>query len=264
LASVLRRGERRHDQHGAVDPLNALADLCAQEGLWLHADGAYGAAAILTEEGRQRMQGIERLDSLAVDPHKWLYQPMMAGCAIVRAFEHLRDAFRILPPYLQDKERGAVGVDLCDYGVELSRNFRALKVWMSLKTHGVEAFRQAMEHNLRLARLAEQALRARPHWEIVSPATMGIVAFRYAPSGWDAARVDALNRALVDAMIADGYAIVSSTHPAWARRVAHVYAQLPRHRRRCARDGASAQCVRRVAHPRGEITTYRFGSSPSL
>jgi Glutamate decarboxylase and related PLP-dependent proteins len=112
---------------------------------------------------------------------------------------------------LQDKERGAVGVDLCDYGVELSRNFRALKVWMSLKTHGIEAFRHAMEHNLRLARLAEQALRARPHWEIVSPATMGIVVFRYAPSGWDAARVDALNRALVDAMIADGYAMVSST-----------------------------------------------------
>jgi aromatic-L-amino-acid decarboxylase len=196
---------------GAVDPLDALADLCAHEGLWLHADGAYGATAILTDEGRQRLRGIERLDSLAVDPHKWLYQPMMAGCAIVREFERLRDAFRILPPYLQDKERGAVGVDLCDYGVELSRNFRALKVWMSLKTHGVEAFRQAMEHNLRLARLAEQELRAQPCWEIVSPATMGIVAFRYAPSGWDAARADALNRALVDAMIADGYAMVSST-----------------------------------------------------
>jgi Glutamate decarboxylase and related PLP-dependent proteins len=103
---------------GAVDPLNALADLCAEEGLWLHADGAYGAAAILTEEGKLRLRGIERLDSLAVDPHKWLYQPMMAGCAIVRNFEHLRDAFRILPPYLQDKERGAVGVDLCDYGVD--------------------------------------------------------------------------------------------------------------------------------------------------
>lgn len=196
---------------GAVDPLSALAELCEAEGLWLHADGAYGAAAILTEEGKARLQGIERLHSLAVDPHKWLYQPMMAGCAIVRDFEQLRTAFRILPPYLQDKERGAAGIDLCDYGVELSRNFRALKVWMSLKTHGIEAFRQAMEHNLHLARVAEQAIREIPHWQIVSPATLGVVAFRYAPPELSPQQVDALNRALVDKMIQDGFAMVSST-----------------------------------------------------
>ncbi|MCS7273727.1 MAG: aminotransferase class V-fold PLP-dependent enzyme [Fimbriimonadales bacterium] len=196
---------------GAVDPLEALADLCAEEGLWLHADGAYGAAAILTEEGKRRLRGIHRLDSLAVDPHKWLYQPMMAGCALVRDFEHLRAAFRILPPYLQDKERGATGVDFCDYGVELSRSFRALKVWMALKVRGVDAFRQAMEWNLHLARVAEQALRQLPHWQIVSPATMGIVAFRYAPPTLSEGQADALNRALVDKMIEDGFGMVSST-----------------------------------------------------
>lgn len=196
---------------GAVDPLNALADLCEREGLWLHADGAYGAAAILTEEGKQRLQGIHRLHSLAVDPHKWLYQPMMAGCVLVREFEQLREAFRILPPYLQDKERGTMGVDLCDYGVELSRNFRALKLWMSLKTHGVEAFRAAMEHNLRLAQLAEHELRQLPNWRIVSPATMGILAFRYELPNLAPEQTDALNRALVDAMIEDAYAMVSST-----------------------------------------------------
>ena len=196
---------------GAVDPLNALADLCEQEGLWLHADGAYGAAAILTEEGKQRLQGIHRLDSLAVDPHKWLYQPMMAGCAIVRDFERLREAFRILPPYLQDKEQGVQGIDLCDYGVELSRNFRALKLWMALKTHGVEAFRSAMEWNLHLARVAEQAIRSLPHWRLLSPATMGIVAFRYEPPELNAEQADALNRALVEAMLNDGFALVSST-----------------------------------------------------
>jgi glutamate/tyrosine decarboxylase-like PLP-dependent enzyme len=196
---------------GAVDPLDALADLCNAEGLWLHADGAYGAAAILTQEGKQRLRGIERLHSLALDPHKWLYQPMMAGCALVREFEHLRAAFRILPPYLQDKERGAAGIDLCDYGVELSRNFRALKLWMSLKTHGVEAFRQAMEWNLHLARVAEEAIRRLPDWVIVAPATMGIVAFRYAPPHLDSERADALNRALVEAMLQDGFALVSST-----------------------------------------------------
>ncbi len=196
---------------GAVDPLDALADFCEAEGLWLHADGAYGAPAILTEEGKQRLKGIGRPHSLALDPHKWLYQPMMAGCVLVRQFEQLRQAFHILPPYLQDKERGLPSIDLCDYGIELSRNFRALKVWMAFKVYGIEPFRQAMEHNLHLARYAEQVLRTYPDWEIVSPATMGIVAFRYAPPEWTPERQDWLNRALVDAMLEEGYALVSST-----------------------------------------------------
>lgn len=196
---------------GAVDPLDALADFCEREGLWLHADGAYGAPAILTEEGAQRLKGIERLHSLALDPHKWLYQPMMAGCVLVRQFEQLREAFHILPPYLQDKERGLPGIDLCDYGVELSRNFRALKVWMAFKVFGIEAFRQAMEHNLHLARYAEQIVRDTPEWQVVSPASMGIVAFRFAPSPLSPEAADSLNRALVDAMLEEGYALVSST-----------------------------------------------------
>ncbi|MFQ3610778.1 MAG: aspartate aminotransferase family protein [Fimbriimonadales bacterium] len=195
---------------GAVDPLEALADLCEREGLWLHVDGAYGASAILTAEGHTRLKGIERVDSLAVDPHKWLYQPMMAGCVLVREMRHLYEAFHILPAYLQDKE-GKGGVDLCDYGVELSRNFRALKLWMSLKVFGVDAFRQAMEHNLALARYAEELIRSLPHWRVVSPATMGIVAFRYEPQGYTPEASDALNRALVEAMLNDGFALVSST-----------------------------------------------------
>ncbi len=196
---------------GAVDPLPELVELCRREGLWLHVDGAYGAAMVLTEEGKRLLQGIGEVDSLAIDPHKGFYQPMAAGCVLVREFEHLRDAFRILPPYLQDKERGQAGVDLCDYGVELSRGFRALKLWMSLKVFGLEAFRQAMEHNLQLARYAEMRLRERAYWRIVSPATLGIVAFRYAPPNLTDEQTDALNRALVDAMLTDGFALVSST-----------------------------------------------------
>ncbi len=195
---------------GTVDPLGELADLCEREGLWLHIDGAYGASAILTEEGRTRLEGIGRVHSLAIDPHKCLYQPMMAGCVLVKEMRHLYEAFHILPAYLQDKE-GKGGVDLCDYGIELSRNFRALKLWMSLKVFGIEAFRQAMEHNLALARHAEARLREMPDWQIVSPATMGILAFRYEPSGYSAEAIDALNRALVDAMLEDGFALVSST-----------------------------------------------------
>lgn len=196
---------------GAVDPLPELIQLCRQERLWLHVDGAYGAAMVLTDEGRRLLKGIGEVDSLAIDPHKGFYQPMAAGCVLTREFEHLRDAFRILPPYLQDKERGLPGIDLCDYGVELSRGFRALKLWMSLKVFGLDAFRQTMEHNLALARLAESLLRERAAWQIVSPATLGIVAFRYAPPDLPDESADALNRALVDAMMSDGFAMVSST-----------------------------------------------------
>jgi glutamate/tyrosine decarboxylase-like PLP-dependent enzyme len=196
---------------GAVDPLPELVELCRREGLWLHVDGAYGAAMILTEEGKRRLQGIGEVDSLAIDPHKGFYQPMAAGCVLVREFEHLRHAFRILPPYLQDKEQGLPGIDLCDYGVELSRGFRALKLWMSLKVFGLEAFRQAMEQSLHLARYAEAKLRKRAGWQIVSPATLGIVAFRYAPPELPHEATDALNRALVDKMMQDGFAMVSST-----------------------------------------------------
>jgi aromatic-L-amino-acid decarboxylase len=196
---------------GAVDPLPELVQLCQREGLWLHVDGAYGAAMILTEEGKQQLQGIGEVDSLAIDPHKGFYQPMAAGCVLVRQFEHLRNTFRILPPYLQDKEQGLPGIDLCDYGVELSRGFRALKLWMSLKVFGLETFRQAMEHNLHLARYAEAKLREYQHWQIVSSATLGIVAFRYAPPELPDTAADALNRALVDKMMQDGFAMVSST-----------------------------------------------------
>jgi glutamate/tyrosine decarboxylase-like PLP-dependent enzyme len=199
---------------GAVDPLPELVALCRQEGLWLHVDGAYGAAMVLTDEGKRLLEGIGEVDSLAIDPHKGFYQPMAAGCVLVREFEHLSRAFRILPPYLQDKERMTAPhgeVDLCDYGVELSRGFRALKLWMSLKVYGIDAFRGALTHNLQLARYAEQRLRERAHWQIISPATLGIVAFRYAPADLSEEQVDALNRALVDAMLTDGFALVSST-----------------------------------------------------
>lgn len=196
---------------GAIDPLPELAPLCRAEGLWLHADGAYGAAAVLCEKGKQLLRGIEQLDSLAIDPHKWLYQPHECGCVLVRDFRWLKDTFRILPDYLRDKERAAEEVDFCDYGIQLSRAFRALKVWMSFKTFGLEAFRRAVERTLSLGEYAETCLRQLPHWEVVAPATLGIVAFRCAPPSLSPEAADQLNRRLVEAMIEDGFAMVSST-----------------------------------------------------
>lgn len=188
---------------GAVDPLDELAGLCAAEGLWLHADGAYGAAAVLCEEGRRALAGIERVDSLSLDPHKWLFQPFESGCVLLRDAQILRDAFRIMPDYLQDVHR-LREVNFCDYGIQLSRSFRALKLWMSLQVFGVDAFRAAIARGFELAQIAERALRELPDWEIVTPAQMGIVSFRHRGG-------DRLNLALIDRMFEEGYAFLTST-----------------------------------------------------
>ncbi len=196
---------------GAIDPLPALADTCRQEGIWLHVDGAYGAAAVLCERGQTMLQGLAEADSLALDPHKWLFQPYEIGCVLVRNEHWLKDAFHILPEYLADIEGEAGEVNFCDRGIQLTRGFRALKLWMSLKVFGGAAFRSALERGLELAEVAEAAIRKLPNWEVVTPAQMGIVTFRYAPQGTMPEKLNRLNRELVEAMIADGFAMLSST-----------------------------------------------------
>ena len=196
---------------GAVDPFPELAPFCRERGLWLHADGAYGAAALICEDGRAAMSGIEHADSLSLDPHKWLFQPFEIGCVLVRDGRLLRETFRITPDYLQDAHRLKEEVNFCDLGVQLTRNFRALKLWMSLKVFGAAAFREAVGHGFRLAEMAEAKLREAGCWELAGPAQMAIVAFRYAAPGWEAAALEAVNQRLVQEMIAGGYAVVSST-----------------------------------------------------
>ena len=189
---------------GAVDPLPELARFCAAEGLWLHADGAYGAAAMLSERGRRALAGIEAVDSLSLDPHKWLFQPFESGCVILRERRLLRDTFRILPDYLQDAHGLREEVNFCDYGIELTRSFRALKLWMSLKVFGAAAFRSAIDRGFELAGIAERRLRESEQWEILSPAQMAIVAFRRVGD-------DLLNQRIAAELKASGYAMLSTT-----------------------------------------------------
>jgi glutamate/tyrosine decarboxylase-like PLP-dependent enzyme len=196
---------------GAVDRFPELAAFCRQEELWLHADGAFGAASLICEDGRAALRGIEEVDSLSIDPHKWLFQPFEIGCALVRDRLLLRDAFRIMPAYLRDAHRLKEEINFCDHGVQLTRNFRALKLWMSLKVFGAAAFRDAVTRGFRLAELAETKLREAGCWEIVSPAQMAIVAFRYCAPGRTVEEIEAVNKRLVGDMIADGYATLSST-----------------------------------------------------
>ncbi|MDP9385972.1 MAG: pyridoxal-dependent decarboxylase, partial [Actinomycetota bacterium] len=188
---------------GSVDDLTGLARLCAEQGLWLHVDAAYGGPARLTAPGRALLAGIERADSLVLDPHKWLFQPYEAGCVLVRHPGVLERAFSLEgAAYLRDAAGG--GVDLRNRGLQLSRGSRALKLWLSLRVFGLDAFRAAVTRGIELAEHAERVLRARPGWEVVSPAQLGIVCFRREGP-------DALNDALVRSALADGFAAPSST-----------------------------------------------------
>jgi glutamate/tyrosine decarboxylase-like PLP-dependent enzyme len=196
---------------GAVDPLVELADFCRQEGLWFHVDGAYGGAAMLCNKGRSLLKGLEQADSLALDPHKWLFQPFEIGCVLVRDMRWLRETFSVLPEYLKDVAGIEEEVNFRDYGIQLTRNFRALKLWMSLKVFGLEAFRQAMDWGFAQAELAEEILRKSPCWEIITPAQLGVITFRYVPENRTATEADAINNQIVDAMIQDGFAMVLST-----------------------------------------------------
>jgi glutamate/tyrosine decarboxylase-like PLP-dependent enzyme len=189
---------------GAVDPLSDLAELCAQENMWLHADGAYGAASVICERGREKLKGLDRVDSLSLDPHKWLFQPFECGCVLARDATHLKTAFQLMPEYMRDVHRNTAETNPADYGVQLSRGFRALKVWLSMTTFGLAAFRDAVTRGFELAEFAERELRRRPNCEILSPAQMAIVAFRFG-------KEDALQTRLVEQMLADGFAFLTST-----------------------------------------------------
>jgi glutamate/tyrosine decarboxylase-like PLP-dependent enzyme len=176
---------------GSIDPLPALARLCRRERLWLHVDGAYGGFAVLTRRGRALLRGIGRADSVTLDPHKWLYAPFEAGCLLVRDRRLLRRAFAIHPEYLQDVRAEAEEVNFCDYGIQLTRSFRALKVWLALQMYGTRRIAAIIERSMECARRAGERLAASPTFEILSPAALGVVCFRYVPRRLRGARAGA-------------------------------------------------------------------------
>jgi aromatic-L-amino-acid decarboxylase len=196
---------------GAVDPLEQLADICAAEGLWHHADGAFGAGAIFSAYGRALLSGLGRTDSFSVDPHKWIFQPYPCGCLIVRDQALLHRAFSIVPEYLADAHVDEGEINYWEFGPELTRPFRALKLWMSLQVFGADAFAAAVDRGFELAELVEREVLRTSGWHITSPACMGVVTFRYAPEGMDARIADDLNRRTALALTENGYAAVLTT-----------------------------------------------------
>jgi len=214
---------------GAIDDLDALADICQQENLWLHVDGAFGAWAALTPGARNLVAGMERADSLAFDLHKWMYLPYEIGCVLVRHEEEHRKAFSLTPVYLsrEDDGRGLTGGDLpwlTDYGFQLSRGFRALKAWMSLKEHGSRKFGRMIQQNIDQARYLAELIDATPELELVAPVTLNVVCFRYIRSGLDDAALDALNKEILVELQEQGIAVPSGTTIAgkYVLRVGHT------------------------------------------
>jgi glutamate/tyrosine decarboxylase-like PLP-dependent enzyme len=196
---------------GAVDPLPALADIADAERLWLHVDGAYGAPAVVCEQGRERLRGLDRVDSLTMDPHKWLFQPFEIGSVLVRDPQHLRRAFRLEAEYLEDAMGADDEVNFSARGIQLTRSFRALKLWMTLKVFGRAHIATAVERGFERAEQAERLLRMRPDWTVVSPAQMGILTFRCAPDGCTDDQIDALTRRLVSAVNEEGDRFLTKT-----------------------------------------------------
>ena len=181
---------------GAVDDLNALADLCEKEDLWFHVDGAIGAVAVLAENVKPQLKGIERANSVALDLHKWMHIPFEAGCAIVRSEPAHRGTFSLTPEYLAHETRGlAAGtVWFNDYGLQLSRQFRALKVWMSIKEHELDRFGRMIARNVEQAHYFGQLVEKEPTMELLAPIGMDIVCFRFNPGGMAEEALNALNK----------------------------------------------------------------------
>jgi aromatic-L-amino-acid/L-tryptophan decarboxylase len=192
---------------GAVDPLPELAEITHHHGAWFHADAAYGGFAVLTERGRALLAGIELADSITLDPHKWLYQPYECGCLLVRDAVALSSAFAITPDYLRDSEPGEEEVNFADRGLQLTRTSRALKVWVSLRYFGLDAFRAAIERALDLAELARRRVEESPVLELAAPPSLGIVCLRRRFEEHENER----NAGLVAALERSGIGLVSST-----------------------------------------------------
>jgi aromatic-L-amino-acid decarboxylase len=202
---------------GAIDPLDAVADVCRRHGVWLHADGAYGGFARLAPSAAEALSGLHLVDSISLDPHKWLFVPVDSGCVLVRDESTLRRAFSYAADYVDVIATPEMSeYAFWDYGPELTRRFRALKIWMALKAYGVRAIADAIERNIGLARRLAALIDASDDFERLAPVPLSIVNFRYVRDGAD---LNALNKMLMlkvqhgghsylsNAMIGDAFAL---------------------------------------------------------
>ncbi|HJS18994.1 MAG TPA: pyridoxal-dependent decarboxylase [Anaerolineales bacterium] len=198
---------------GAVDDLNALADLCRDEDLWFHVDGAIGAVGVLANNVNLLLAGMERADSIALDLHKWMHIPFEAGCIIIRSEKAHRNTFSLTPEYLAHETRGLAAGHLwfSEYGLQLTRQFRALKVWMSIKEHGLNRFGRMIARNVEQAHYFGGLVENDPTLELMAPIGMDIVCFRFNPGNLDDEALNALNKEILMQLHEQGIAAPSYT-----------------------------------------------------
>lgn len=211
---------------GAIDPLNELADIARHEKMWFHVDGAFGALAAVSPELRPLVKGMERADSIAFDLHKWMYMPFEAGCVLVRDSETHRLAFTLTPEYLAHFERGAASGAhwFNEYGPQLSRGFRALKVWLSIKEHGIAKYGRIIKQNVDQCNYLTQLIQASPELELLAPTSLNIVCFRFKTANSDDVTLNHLNENIMMELHEQGIAVPTYTtlNGKFAIRVAHT------------------------------------------
>lgn len=194
----------------SVDPVPAIADICAREGLWLHVDASYAGVAAIVPECRTAFDGVDRADSLVVNPHKWLFTPVDLSAMYTRRPDALKHAFELVPDYLVTAEQDQV-VNLMDYGVQMGRRFRALKLWMVIRAFGVQGIIERLRTHMSLARDFASWVEHDADWELLAPVRFSLVCFRYAPSGVSEAGQDAMNQRILDDVNDSGRVYLSHT-----------------------------------------------------
>ena len=203
----------------SVDPVRVIGALCDAHGAWLHVDAAYGGAMGALPESRELLDGVERADSVVMNPHKWLFVPLDFSVLYIRRPEMLRAVFSLVPEYLRGDASGGAGpaIDYMDYGIQLGRRFRALKAWMVLRVFGEEGIRARIREHRRLADAFAACVSDASYFELAAPVVMAVVCFRFAPPGLDDEQRDVLNERVVEAVNASGDAYL--THSRLAGRV---------------------------------------------
>lgn len=211
---------------GAIDDLSAIADLCREYDIWMHVDGAFGAFASITERYARLLNGLERADSIGFDLHKWMYMPFEVACVLVRDGQAHHDAFAMSADYIAETSRGVMagGLPFAERGLELTRNFKALKVWMCLKAYGIDKFAALIEQNIDQASYLAALISASAELELLAPVALNVVNLRFFAPGLDDLQLDELNQELLLRLQESGIAVPSATALAgkYALRVAIV------------------------------------------
>jgi aromatic-L-amino-acid/L-tryptophan decarboxylase len=194
----------------SIDPVPAIADICEREQIWLHVDGSYGGVAAVSPKFRHVLDGTDRADSLVVNPHKWLFTPIDCSAFYTRRPDVLKRTFSLVPEFLVTREQDEV-VNLMDYGVQLGRRFRALKLWMVMRAFGAEGLAARLENHCALAQQFAAWVTAEPGWELSAPTPFSLVCFRYAPEGESEKEMEKRNTAILRRVNESGEAYLSHT-----------------------------------------------------